>query len=472
MAYRLDIQDAINRVKSIGNQIDLNEDSQFVKVANALLSMERARLDEAVENTKKTLGDWAGKELDNWWGTILSIDRLPGVESTEEYIGDATYVSRIKRFMEAGNKGISLEAVRQAAEAGSGVPFRVHKAESRVILTPLEYLSPEKKAGAIRAAHRLAPARTRIEIGEGESYGSTPFTNIWSDSAYVGEDPSNVRLNGPDWNSENMIIVSTADKWGIASEGTLGPGSGTPNLLTQGGIWHVPPLGFGGTATLSLGTEEDEVINRIKFTIGQGTWQVQCFINQEEIFVENITSLRWEVFDKTFNFRKGSLVTLRFTNISQDVESLFVKGTYIGSRVNKDNKESWLALGGKEGANARREVLIADTSALLEGREWVSEPQPDPSFEVSIYGQVSGSPQQISSLLIKTRAPGALFRVSYTLDDIDNEDEYPNIDWIDLPKYYRMNNGRVDIDTIKARHIKLTITNLRPMLLKEYHSED
>ncbi len=469
--YRLDIKDTLKRIASVGQLIDLNESSNYATIANALLSMERARLDRAVEATKKTLGDWAGAELDNWWGTILSIERLPGVETTEEFIGDGTYISRIKRFMEAGSKGISLEAVRMAAEAGSGVPFRVNKAEQRIILTPLEEIDAAQKAGALRAVYRLAPARGIVEIGSAESYVSTKFNNVWSDSTYVGEDPTRVRLNGPHWDSPNYMIVATANKWGTAPEGSLAPGTGLPNLLFKGGAWHVPNLGFGQTATLNIGTEVTETINRVSFVLGQGNWRIEGFVEDQPVFTEEATSFRWFKFDKVFEFHTGAIVTLKFTNISQDLNGLFIKGAYIGARVNQDNRLTWLTLGGKEGANAREEVIIADAKDMGAGKEWICQPAPDPSFTRDFYATVGGSPRQISAIGMKTRTPGALFNIAYSMDNLDRDEDYPKLTWIQIPHYYKAKNGRVDVEPFKARHIKFTFTNLRPMLLKEYQNE-
>jgi hypothetical protein len=471
MAYKIDIKDTLHRLRHVGKLIDLNEDSKFAKIVNGLLSLERGRLDEAVEATKKTLGDWAGGEIDTWWGTILSIQRLPGVETEEEYIGDATYLSRIKRFMEAGSKGISLETVRQAAEAGAGVPFKVNKAENRIILTPLEEMDAAQKAGAMRAVYRLGPARAIIEISSAETYGSERFTNLYSNSVYVGEDPSKIRLDGPHWDSDNMMIVAMADRWGPAEEGTLAPGSGVPNMLLRGGAWSVPNMGFGMKATLTIGTEDDEVINRVKFILGQGYWRVTCHVDEQFVFEEDITSYRWFEYDKSFNFLKGSSVVIKFENLEQDVRGLFVKGVYVGARVSQDNRVDWLALGGQEGANARNEVIMAETDSMYKGQEWIAQPAPDPSFQRELYAQVSGSPQRVSALSFKTRTPGALFRVSYSLDNLDNETNYPNLNWTDMPRYYKLVNGRVDVMPFRARHIKITFTNLRPLLLKEYVNE-
>lgn len=472
IAYRLDIKDTIKRVAGIGDLVDLSEDSRFAKIANGILSMERARMDQAIESTKVTLADWAGKELDNWWGTIFSIERLPGVESAEEFIGDASYVARIKRFMQAGNMGISLEAVRMAAEAGSGIPFRVEKAENRVILTPLEELDAPSKAGALRAVHRLAPARTIVEIGAAETYDYKKFTNVWTDEIYVGEDPSLTRLDGPHWDSENMMIVASADKWGPAEEGSLGAGSGVPNLLMREGVWHVPAMGFGETATLTIGTEVEEVMNRIKFSLGEGEWKIELFVDEQPVFVDEATSYRWEVYDRTFPFHVGSTVSVRFTNIDQDLRGLFVKGIYVGARVDKDNRETWLSLGGQEGENARDEVVIADPDLMKTGGEYIANPAPDPSFERHLYAQIGGSPQVISALGFKTRTPGAIFRISHSNDNLDKEENYPKLNWTDIPEYFKLVNGRVDIPAFKAKHIKITFTNLRPMLLKNYQGEE
>ncbi len=243
--YKLDILDTINRVSSVGKLVSLTEGSNFAKIANGLLSLERARLDDSLERTKKHFGDWAGAELDNWWGTILSLERLSGVENVGDFIGDGSYIARIKKYMEAANHGISQEAVRKAAEAGSGIPVRIEKAENRIIIVPLETLSPVNKAGLLRAVHRIAPARAIIELAPSESYDASQMIGVWSDSVYVGTDPGEIRTDGPVWDSPNEMIVASADKWGFSDEGTLSPGTGLPNNLMSGGTWGVPVMGFG-----------------------------------------------------------------------------------------------------------------------------------------------------------------------------------------------------------------------------------
>jgi hypothetical protein len=432
--------------------------------------MERARLDDAVERTKKHFGDWAGAELDSWWGTVLSLERLSGVEDVGDFIGDGSYIARLRKYMEAGNAGISLEAVRMAAEAGGGIPFSVHKAENRVILVPLEDLSPTNRAGVLRAVHRIAPARAIIELAEPESYESSTMINVWSDSVYVGTDPTDIRADGPVWDSPNMIIVASADKWGASSEGTLSPGSGLPNQLMHGGAWGVPVMGFGEHAILTFGTETDEVINRVKFSMGTGSWRVMLFADDNVILQEEIDVNGWYTFDRTFNFIKGSFISLRFTNLAQESQSLFVRGTYVGARVDDTNKTAWLALGGQKGADAK-DVVIAEPTNIFSGGEWVSKPAPDPSLTRDFYAQVSGSPRVVSALGFKTRTPGALFKISYTSDDIVVTEDYPNLEWTELPIYYKLKNGRVDVEPFVAKHIKITFSNLRPMLLKEFHSD-
>lgn len=467
--FRLDIKDAIKRIRSVGSLVNLNEDSNFAKIANALLSMERKRLDEAVESTKKTLSDWAGKDLDLWWGTILSIERLPGVESAEDFIGDGTYIARIKRFMQAGSQGVSLESVRMAAEAGAGIPFRVSKAGARVLLTPLEALTPATRQGALTAVHRIAPARAIIEIGEGEIYSSSSFSTMFSPSVYVGDDPSEIRASGPVWTSPNMVSVTSADKWGVAGEDTVGPGSGAPSLLMRGGTWHVPKLGFGEQTTLTVGVES-EVINKVKFTISEGSWRVIAHLDGNPLFMEDFVTNGWQMFERVIEFTEGSSLTLKFFNAKQNENSLFLKGIYVGAAVDDSNREGWLAAGGDQG-EAGKNVVIADPDSILNGGEWVSKPQVDPSSTVTFFAQVGGSPQVISGLKMKTRTPGALFRVHYSSDDLDREEDYPNLNWTSLPGYYKMVNGRVDVESFKAKHIRLTFTNLRPMLLKEFYVE-
>ncbi len=90
---------------------------------------------------------------------------------------------------------------------------------------------------------------------------------------------------------------------------------------------------------------------------------------------------------------------------------------------------------------------------------------------VVLYAQLGSAPQIISALNFKTRTPGSVFKIAYSLDNLDDEDGYPDLNWIDIPKYYKLRNGRIDVDTILARHIRLTFTSLQPMLLKEFYSE-
>lgn len=467
--YRLDIKDAIKRIRSIGNLITLDVESNYAKIANALLSVERGRLDQAVESTKKTLSDWAGEELDNWWGTILSIERLPGIETVEDLIGDGTFVSRIKRYMEAGSKGASLEAVRMAAEAGGGVPFRINKAESRIILTPLENLAPAGRAGALRAVYRLAPARAVIEISDAETLESFRFSNLWSDSFYIGTNPANIRMDGPQWKSENKMIVASADKWGNAAEGTLSPGNGLPSNLIKGGTWHVPYMGFGESTTLALGVDRD-VINTISFSIGDGHWDIRVAVGEEIIADDSTHHAGWFTYNKTFDFSTESYYTITITNLAQDVQGLFVRGVYLGAVVTPENKEFFLAVGGEKGKDDN-DIVISEASNIENGEEWVCQPRSDQSKSVPMYCQIGGSDQIVSALSFKTRTPGALFQIAHSSEDILDETDYPDLIWTPLPGYFKLVNGRVDVGSFKAKHIRLTFTNLRPMLLKEFYSE-
>jgi hypothetical protein len=268
-----------------------------------------------------------------------------------------------------------------------------------------------------------------------------------------------------------MMIVASADKWGRSLEGTMVPGDGLPNNLLRGGVWGVPSMGFGQKATLVLGTNGEDAINRVKFTISRGSWLVEVYHEEDPIFVETLDVENWITFEKVFDFVKASSLTIILTNANQYENNLYIKGTYVGARVSDNNRKDWIALGGDKGASAKGEVVIADPKNMIGGREWVCKPAPDPSFRRPIYAQVSGAPQTVSALGFKTRTPGVLFQISYSLDDLRVEEQYPNLKWIDLPGFHKLVNGRVDVKPFKARHLRLTFSNLHPMLLKEYQSE-
>lgn len=461
----LDIKDTIRRMSHVGRLIDTSEDSEYIKLADSLFSVERARLEQSIKDTKKSLSDWAGKDLDNFWGSILSLRRIQGVDNIDTFLDDSTYVERIQRFMIAANKGTSLESVRIGAEAGSGVSFSIYSTERGIVLKPHQLLSPSQKEGARRTARRLAPASTIIDFDQSETYSSKNVLKTWSDSNYIGERPDE-NMTGASFDSRNFAQGVTGSIWSEAPEGSLQPTDGLPSNLLRGGVWHTPSMGFGVDGKLSISTEPLPV-NRIRLKVGQGDWYIEYFANNDRIARENVRLDGWEEIEKTFDFIITSNIEITFRNMAQDKQELFVKGLYVGARVDEDTRHDWLAMGGLKGTS-EKEVIHANAEGVVDGEEWISLPARSPSEERPFYATLSGHPDKVSALLTKTRSSGALFRIYHSKDTLHTKEDYPDLDWKRLPGIYEMINGRIDISPCRARHIKLVCTNLRPMLLKEY----
>lgn len=463
----MSIQDTIRRLRHVGNLIDLNENSSYVRLADALLSIDRARYEEAVKKSKKVLSDWAGNELDDFWGAALGVLRLPGVDQSEDFLGDASYVMRLNRFMEAANKGASLESVRQAAEAGAGVPFSVHNAAGRVVLNPLESITPAQREGAMNAARRIAPARAILEIGDAETFNSHAMSKAYSPSNYVGEHPDTGLLSGPSFDSDNYVITTTARNWDTAPEGSLQPGPGTPGDMFRDGAWHTSPLGFGDRVTLDVLANGDP-INRVKFSVGPGTWIIEITANNETLHRERIISdSGWSIFDRVFEFAREETFQIHFTQDTQDVKDLFVRGFYMGARVTPETRLRWLKLGGLRGPG-KENIVNGDAKNLEGGGEWISNPTSEPLSRIQLYRTLAAIPVRVEALYFKTRTPETLFTVEHAMGRVYKDEDYPLLEWKTLPGLYTMRNGRVKVSPFRAEHIRITFTALRPMLLKDF----
>lgn len=466
----LDIKDTIRRLRHSGNLFNISPDSNLARIADAMMGVERDRLEKATESIKHTLSDWAGQELDTFWGTILNLKRLPGVEDPTEITGDPSYIQRIESFMQAANEGVSIESVRKAAEAGAGIPFRINSSGNRVILVPLDIINAAQKQGALSAAYRLAPANCIVEISDSESYDSVPLTNLYSPSVYIGEDPKRARASGPSWESPNVLVSAVADKWNVAKEGSLSPGDGSPtNLISGNGSWHVSSLGFGSKTKLELYTEKQAIANKITLSIGPGKWRVLFSIDDQIVVQENITVYDWTILNENFPMQKIDQIDVEVTNLSQDVNDIFVRSVYLGVNVNSENRIDWLSLGGNKERSKEDKLEIAEAENILSGGEWISVPSPVPNQSREFYARRGG--EITSALTFKTRTPGVLFSVSYSWDDISDPSDYPDLNWTTLPGYYRLVNGRVKVKPFRGKYIKLTFTNLRPLLLREYSDE-
>jgi hypothetical protein len=477
----LAIQDTIRRLRHASRLIDISESSDFVKITDAFLSLSRSRLEESIIATKKVLSDWAFGELDNWWGTILSIERIEGVDDVDEFLADSTYVSRIRRFMEAANGGQSMESVRMAAEAGSGVPVRIKNIVGRLILEPLEDVTPLQIAGMLRAARRVAPARAVMDVNIAENYSSERVKFAWSPSVYVGEHPGTFEVSGTRFDTENYAIYASSDLWDRSGEDTILTTDGLPNnvLSGTGGAWHIPNLGFGRRVTLNVSTQA-KPLNHLKMAISAGQWNISASDDGgEEIFSQRVISASteaWREMDILFpnnEFRTTRFITLDITQGAQESRSLFVRSLYIGGQVTPNNRINWLAEGGLEGEReGGKDVITGDGSSLYsdeEGTEdWISTLDPDSASEKVVYTTLGGVPQKVEALGIKTSTPGCLFRIAYTNDSILAPEDFENANWRRVSGIYEMKNGRVKVSPFTGTHVRLTITNLRPLLMKDF----
>lgn len=466
----MSIQDTIRRLSHAGKFVDLHENSYFVRYTDALLSLDRERLDEALSATRKVLSDWAGRELDNWWGALLSVGRLPGVEDTGEFIGDASYVERIESFMRAAHKGISLESVRLAAQAGAGVEMRISLAGGRVLLEPVEPLDFYQREGALSAARRLAPAKAVIEIGEAESPISERPKHFHSDSVYIGEEPSE-KISGPAFVSENYAQHTTSRSWISAPEGSLFPGSGLPSEIMSGGAWHSPELGFGGRATLEIAAQ-NEPLNMLSLSLSEGDWYLDLTTDDGEVYRGRIVVRSGFAQEKIrFPFVRSRRYYLTLVNNDQRRNDFFLKDLYLGAEITSENRIDWLAAGGKTGDGVRRPV-VAEAGDILSGGEWISSPAPNPTHERVLYATLAEVPKRVQSLGFKTRTPNVTFEIAYSNDQILEDGDYDKARWQRVPGSYVMKNGRVKVKPFVARHIRLTITDLRPMMMRDYPEED
>lgn len=123
---------------------------------------------------------------------------------------------------------------------------------------------------------------------------------------------------------------------------------------------------------------------------------------------------------------------------------------------------------GLEGDNAA-DVVTSGADNILDGKEWLCVPTQDPNDPVYLYATLSGVPTKVRALGMKTRTPGATFQVSFSNDKLDYKEDFPRLNWTDLPGVYKWKNGRVKVNPFTGKHIRLKITNLRPMVMREYN---
>lgn len=459
--------DTIRRLRHAGKNLDLSPNSNFVKLADAILSLERNRLDRAISRTKKTMGDWTGKELDFFWGALLSLQRIP---EAQELLADDSFRERISSFMKAGSMGVSEEAIRLAAEAGAGVPFEIRKTGERIILIPRTNLSPLQRESALSAARRLSPARAEISIGEGSNYEIKRPESLFSEDSYEGDKPVDGKLNAAPFYTKNQLLAVVSDRWARAGAGTIAETDGQPGNMLKGGVFHSPPLGFGGRVTF-LFAVEDKPANHVSLELSAGRWGYSL-----EKEGENISSgeffLRTSGFERvdieTEFFSPGETLTLVLVNNDQDENEIFARDPYIGGKVTKSNKEKWLALGGLEG-EAKQRFMVSNPNKTEE--PWYSEPGATKNETKILYATLSRVPVRVSSLGFKTKTPGVHFEVYYSSERISENKELPGINWKKLPGSYVIRNGETKVKPFKARHVRFDFTNLYPLVTRDFPEE-
>lgn len=482
--FRPDAADTRHRLRHAGPHASeaARESSTLVRLADALLGSGRARLASNLARAKSQIEDFAADELDKWWGRILGIDRIAGIDEAAHSGGqgvlqDELYATRLRMLMQAANKGVSPESMRLAAEAGSGVPFRVEEAAGTVVLTPLSEITVGQRASVYEAARRMAPASLRFVVDElSESHTPLPATEFYSPSFYVGAPPERIGVAGPVSESESYLRGAESSNWARSGARSLRQTDGLPSNLVGGmGSWHTSALGSGGRADLSFHLGGERMMNRVALAVSSGIWEITLMdengsaLYRERARIGGASGGFEDVkIDLPLAWRRGGSIS--FVNASREPTELFVEDLYAGLRLTPENRVEYLALGGlassgSEGMESDGIVGMPAEPLAEAGREWLSSAEASPNAEVEFRVSLSGSPVPVSALSIGTDLPGVLFRVEYSTENASLREAE---NWTPLPGAYRLTNGRVAIEPCVARHLRLVFTNLSPLRLASY----
>lgn len=487
--FKGDAADTRRRLRHAGPHADAKETSMLVGLADALLGSGRARLYANLSRVRERIEDFSSDELDSWWGRILGVGRIAGVDDSPSgqspsgqspsAIEDERYATRLRMFMKAANAGISEESMRLAAEAGGGVPFRVEEAAGALVLTPLTPIAPGQRASVYEAVRRMAPASLRFIVDEApQSYAPEEAVAFYSPSFYTGARPKRVGMAGPVTESENYLAGAESSNWAKSGPRSLQPTDGLPqNLVSRSasgaGCWHTAPIGGGAKVSLDFHTGGERITNYVKLEVSVGFWEVAVLdASGATLYRERLrvaSGFKSISVNTSLATRSGG--TLTFVNVSREPSELFVKNLYVGLRLTPENQVEYLALGGADSAGGvlTSELVSLPAEGLLTGGEWVSSAQASPNEEVEFRVTLSGSPVTVSALSIGTDLPGTVFRVDYSREDAEVEDA---VEWVPLPGVYRLTNGRVSVEPCVARHLRLVFTNLSPLRLASYAEGD
>ncbi len=466
-----DTADTLARLRHLGTHFDLSESSEVVKLADALLGADRGRLSANLGGRRRQIEDFSADELEQWWGTLLGVGRIEGIDERQTAIEEALYAKRLQMLLQAASRGVSPESMRLAAEAGSGVPFRVAEAAGRVILTPLATLTTGQTASVYETVRKVAPASLRWEVATAaESYTPEVPVAFHSPSFYVGERPGRDAIDGPLYDSQNYLEGANSRNWAPSGVGSLYPTDGLPTNLPSGGCWHTSPLGAGDRVELRFHTGAERLANRVVLSLSSGVWEV-VLESEDVLYRDRVRVVAgFTQVEIRFPLARRSGYTLTFVNADRAVRDLYVKDLYAGLRVEENNRLEWLALGGDSGSGPEGEVVTARAEDLADG-EWISAAEADPRGEVPFYIELSGAPVQVSALSVRTDTPGVLFEVDYSTEDVVLEEAIGR-SWTPLPGVYRLTNGRIAIEPCEARHLRLTFTSLVPFRLRRYIDEE
>jgi hypothetical protein len=308
-----------------------------------------------------------------------------------------------------------------------------------------------------------------IEVAPAESYVPERIKFAWSPSVYIGEPPEE-GMSGPNFDTPNYALYAESRTWDRSSSDSLFPSNGLPNNVLEGSAWHTPPMGVGASVELNVSVDAQPV-SRVQVSISYGRWSVVITDNTgEEILRETIINREpWLIFDRMFEFKRVEALQIRISNVEQSLRDLFVKNLYVGGRVTSENRTNWLALGGLKGSAERDNVVTGNAEGIMDGSSgWISVPSPDPTNKEYLYSTLGSIPRRVEALGMKTKTPGCIFRIAYSGDSITSPSDFEKISWSPVSGIYEMKNGRVKVKPFTGRQMRLEVTNLRPMLMKDF----